>query len=291
MNKNIAHAFALACIAHVFLENNAFAAERVPLWEAGAGAAALTLPAYRGSDKMHTFVLPVPYFTYHGEILKADRHGMRGELFDSERVELSISTSASPPTKSDDVDVRENMPDLEPTVEIGPELDITLWDHDWRDSNAHSKSYLSVLKLRLPLRQAFVVDAKPRDIGIIFSPNLNADVRNPFGMTGWNLGFVTGPIFATARQNAYFYDVDAQYATATRPAYTASSGYGGWQFLISLSKRFENMWVGAYIRQDTLQGAVFIDSPLVERRDYTSAGLAISWIFARSNAMVDADDE
>lgn len=275
-------------IAFAFLTNThiVFAAEQVPLWEAGAGVAALTLPAYRGSDKIHTFVLPVPYFTYNGEILKADRHGVRGELFDSDRVELSISTSASPPTKSDDADVRENMPDLEPTVEIGPELDMTLWRGEGTRSNE-----LVFLKLRLPVRQAFVIDDKPRDIGIIFSPNLNADIRHPFGMTDWNLGLVTGPIFTTARQNAYFYDVDAQYATASRPAYTSSGGYGGWQFLVSLSKRFENVWFGAYIRQDTLQGAVFIDSPLVERRNYTSAGFAISWIFARSSTMVEIDDE
>lgn len=278
--KNI---FVLA-IALCFLTNAhfIFATEQVPLWEAGAGVAGITLPAYRGSDKMHTFVLPVPYFAYHGEILKADRHGVRGELFDSDRVELSISTSASPPTKSDDVDVRENMPDLEPTVEIGPELDVTLWRGD---------GDLSFLKLRLPVRQAFVVDDKPRDIGLIFSPNLNADIRHPLGMRDWNLGLVTGPIFANARQNAYFYDVDAQYATATRPAYRSSGGYGGWQFLVSLSKRFDHMWFGAYVRQDTLQGAVFIDSPLVEKHSYTSAGFAISWIFARSNTMVDIDDE
>jgi MipA family protein len=267
--------------------NHAFAGEQVPLWEAGAGVAALTLPAYRGSEKIHTFVLPVPYFTYHGDILKADRHGVRGELFDSDRIELSISTSASPPTQSDDIDARENMPDLEPTVEIGPELDITLW----RDSDSRRDGDLAILKLRLPVRQAFVVDDKPRDIGIIFSPNLNADFRSPFGLQGWNLGLVTGPIFASARQNAYFYEVDAQYATASRPAYTAHGGYGGWQFLASVSKRFDNVWFGAYIRQDTLQGAVFIDSPLVEKRSYTSAGFAISWIFGRSNEMVELDDE
>ena len=283
MKKTFLRAIAFTCFSH-----SVFATEQVPLWEAGAGVAALTLPAYRGSDKMHTFVLPVPYFVYHGEILKADRHGVRGELFDSDRVELNISTSASPPTKSDDVDARENMPDLEPTVEIGPELDLTLWRGNGDSARGNE---LVFLKLRLPLRQAFVVDDKPRDIGLIFSPNLNADFRHPFGMKDWNLGLVTGPVFANARQNAYFYDVDARYATATRPAYRSSGGYGGWQFLMSLSKRFENMWVGAYIRQDTLQGAVFIDSPLVEKHSYTSAGFAISWIFARSNSMVEIDDE
>ncbi len=284
MKRLFACTIALAGFIH-----GASATEQAPLWEAGAGVAALALPAYRGSDKFHGFVLPVPYFVYRGDILKADRHGVRGELFNTDRFELSISTSASPPTRSDDIDARENMSDLEPTVEVGPELDITLWQGS--GDSARGGNELVFLKLRLPLRQAFVIDDKPRDIGLVFTPNLNADIRHPFGMRDWSLGLVTGPVFANARQNAYFYDVDAQYVTATRPAYQSGSGYGGWQFLVSLSRRFENMWFGAYIRQDTLQGAVFIDSPLVERRSYTSAGFAISWIFARSNSMVEIDRE
>ena len=76
-------------------------AEPAPLWEAGAGVAALTLPAYRGSNVSQNFVLPAPYLVYHGDFLKADRHGMRGELFANKRIEFNISVSASPPTSSD----------------------------------------------------------------------------------------------------------------------------------------------------------------------------------------------
>jgi len=223
--------------------NTAFA-EQAPLWEAGAGIAALTLPAYRGSDVSQNFVLPAPYFVYNGDFLKADRHGVRGQLFENERFDLNISASASPPTSSDDLPVRDGMPDLKPTVEIGPELDITLW---------RGNANFDFLKLRLPVRQAFTVGGVPRDIGVIFSPNLNTDIRNIFGLPGWNLGLVTGPVFASARQNAYFYDVDSQYANAQRPTYAAAGGYGGMQFLVSLSKRFNNVWVGAFMREDTLR--------------------------------------
>jgi outer membrane scaffolding protein for murein synthesis (MipA/OmpV family) len=260
----------------------ASAAEQVPLWEAGAGVGFLTLPAYRGSDTVHNFVLPVPYFTYHGDFLKADRQGVRGQLFDTDRVELNISTSASPPSKSDDVSARKHMPNLRPTVEIGPELDITLWKSDGR---------IPFVKLRLPVREAFTVGGTPRDIGAIFSPNLNTDIKDPLGMHGWTFGLLTGPIYATERQNDYFYGVDRQYATAARPAYHANGGYGGWQLLASISKRFNAMWIGAYVREDTLQGAVFDDSPLVVRNHYTSAGIAVSWIFGHSTTMVDAESE
>ena len=254
-------------------------AEQAPLWEAGIGVAALTLPAYRGADKTHQFVLPLPYFTYRGDIFKADRHGVRGQLFDSDRVDLTVSASASPPTRSDDVAARANMPDLQPTVELGLQTDITLW---------RSSGNVPFVKLRLPLREAVTIRAPRRDVGTIFSPNLNADFNDVFGQPGWALGVVAGPIFATKRQNAYFYSVAPQYATASRPAYDAKGGYGGMQLLLSLSKRFNNTWVGAYLRQDTLRGAVYADSPLVAQHSYTSAGFAVSWIFGRSDTLVEA---
>ena len=255
------------------------AAGQVPLWEAGIGVAAITLPAYRGADKVHQFVLPLPYFIYRGDFFKADRQGVRGQLFDSDRVDLTVSASASPPTKSDDVAARADMPNLQPTLELGLQTAITLW----RGNGA-----IPFVKLRLPLREAFTITAPRRDVGAIFSPNLNADVNDAFGLPGWTLGVVTGPVFATKRQNAYFYSVAPQYATASRPAYDAKGGYGGMQLLLSLSKRFNNTWVGAYLRQDTLRGAVYADSPLVAQHSYTSAGFAVSWIFGRSDTLVEA---
>lgn len=252
-----------------------------PLWEAGVGVAAFSFPAYRGSDERKNFAMPVPYFTYHGKFLKADRHGIRGSLFDSDRVDLTLSLSASPPTDSDDVRVRAGMPDLKPTAEFGPQLDLTLWRSDSR---------ARFLKLRLPVRSAFTVEGSPQAVGWIFSPNLNLDVTDLPGMPGWNLGFVAGPIYATKKQHEYFYGVSSQYATATRPAYAASGGYSGMQFLASLSKRYASAWIGAFVRYDTLAGAVFDDSPLLARKHFAAAGVAVSWVLGESKTRVWVDD-
>ena len=73
------------------------AAEEKPLWEAGIGVASVSFPAYRGSDQRHNFLLPTPYFVYRGEFLKADRDGVRAQLFDSDRAELTVSAALSPP--------------------------------------------------------------------------------------------------------------------------------------------------------------------------------------------------
>ena len=268
-------------LAAVLACGAAAAAQDKPLWEVGAGVGVLSLPAWRGADDTRTYVLPTPYFTYHGDFFRADRHGIRGVLFDSDRVDLGISLSASPPAGSERNSARAGMPDLKATAEIGPQLDLNLWRSDTRARS---------LKLQLPLRAAFTLAGSPEQEGWVFSPALNLDVTDLPGMPGWNLGLRTGPIYATRRQHAYFYEVTAAQATATRPAYEARGGYSGSQFLGALSKRFPGYWVGAYARYDALQGAAFEDSPLVARRHYLAAGVAVSWIFGESSQRVVVDD-
>ncbi|RLW66022.1 MAG: hypothetical protein B6D73_04400 [gamma proteobacterium symbiont of Stewartia floridana] len=256
-------------------------AEEKPLWEAGIGIGAMSFPAYRGSDKSHNFLLPVPYFVYHGDFLKADRHGIRGSLFDSELVDLTLSFSASPPTNSDDIDEREGMPDLKTTFEFGPQIDLTLWRNENRTRS---------LRLRMPARAAFTVERSSESIGWVFSPRLNLDITDLPALPGWNLGFVAGPIYATEDQHDYFYGVDPQYATNQRPAYQTTGGYSGSQFLFTLSKRFERTWVGAFVRYDTLSNAVFEESPLLTEDRFAAIGVAISWVISESKTRVNVED-
>lgn len=256
-------------------------AEDKPLWELGAGVAAFSFPAYRGSDQSNSFVMPVPHVIYHGDFLKADRHGLRGSFFDSDRLDLTVSAALSPPASSDDISARNGMPDLKATFEIGPQVDLTLW---------RSENRARFVKLLLPLRAAFTVEGSPKDIGWVFHPKLNLDVTDIPGMAGWNLGLLAGPLFGDKRQNAYYYSVAPQYATATRPAYEAGAGYAGMQYLAALSKRFSGYWVGGFVRYDNLNGATFADSPLVRQKDYVAGGIAITWILGESSTRVKVDD-
>src|SRR5689334_950028 len=84
-------------------------AEQKPLWEAGLGIGAVSFPDYRGSDENSVYPVPVPYFVYRGKFLKADREGVRGELFDKRYLELSFSMHASTPVR-DDNKARKGMP-------------------------------------------------------------------------------------------------------------------------------------------------------------------------------------
>lgn len=257
------------------------AAEDKPLWEFGLGAGSLSFPAYRGSDQRSNFLLPVPYVIYRGDVLKADRRGLRGELFDSDRVEFSISAALSPPVSSDQIDARAGMPSLKASAEIGPQLDLTLWRSPDRERQ---------LRLLLPLRAAFTLEGSPRDIGWVAHPKINLDINDLPGLGGWRLGLLAGPLYGDSRQHAYYYNVDAPYATASRPAYSAGGGYAGMQYLAALSRRYRDFWVGAFVRYDNLSGASFADSPLVRSKDYLAGGLAFSWIFSESSTRVRSDD-
>jgi outer membrane scaffolding protein for murein synthesis (MipA/OmpV family) len=256
-------------------------AEQKPLWEAGLGIGAVSFPDYRGSDRTQTYLLPVPFFVYRGEFLKADRNGVRGRFFDSDRVELNVTLGASAPVDSKDNPTRQGMPNLKPTVEMGPSLDVTLW----RSGDKRAK-----LDFRLPLVTGVTIESSPRSTGLQFSPRLNLDLQDPAGLTGWNLGLVAGPLFGDRRQHQYFYSVAQQYATPDRPAYEARSGYAGAQFLAAVSKRFPSFWVGGFVRYDTLSGAVFGDSPLVKRNNYLAGGIAAAWILGESSRLVEVTD-
>lgn len=242
-------------------------AEALPLWELGMGVGALSLPHYRGSDQSHTWLLPVPYFVYRGNIFKADREGTRAVLFDSDRVELNLSLAASAPTRSRDNLARAGMPDLSPTVELGPNLNLNLtrgtgWQVD----------------LRLPARAAMTVESSPRFIGWTANPHLNLDRQ----IGNWNLGLQTGPVWGDRRFHAYFYDVKAAQALPDRPAYQAAGGYAGLQAIAALSHRSGGQWLGLFLKFDSLRGASFDGSPLVRQQQQWSAGIAMSWVFARS---------
>jgi MipA family protein len=250
-----------------------------PLWELGLGVAGLRLPDYRGSDQSRSYLLPLPYIVYRGTWLKADRDGARALLFDSQRVKVDVSVAASTPSRSKDNTARQGMPNLDGIGEIGPNLNITL---------AKSTASRWKLDLRLPLRAAVSLTRSPDFVGTTFSPNLNLDIAGVGG--GWNLGLLTGPVFADRKYHEYFYGVDPAYATAQRPAYQAHGGYGGWQALAATSRRFGNMWVGGFVRYDSLRGATFEDSPLVRRSSALTLGFGVSWILATSSELVAGSD-
>ncbi|MFL6578804.1 MAG: MipA/OmpV family protein [Povalibacter sp.] len=276
----------LALLQMVFLmvgvlATDVSAAEEKPLWEAGMGIGALRFPDYRGSDESKIYPVPVPYFVYRGDFLKADRDGVRGQLFDKRYAELSVSVNGTIPVSSEDNAARRGMPDLKPTFELGPSIDF----HLWQSTDQNLK-----LDLVMPLRLPLTIETSPRSIGWVFQPRLNLDVHNFAGLEGWDFGIGAGPLYASHKFHDYFYSVDERYATAERAAYQADGGYSGTHMIAALSKRFPKYWIGAYVRYDALSGAAFDDSPLVKSKHYLAGGFGIAWMIGESKKLVESED-
>ena len=258
-------------------------AELRPEWEFGLGATGFTFPDYRGSDESRGYLLPFPYVIYRGDILRVDRQGVRGVFFETDRVEFDISLSGTPPVDSSKNRAREGMPDLDPTFEIGPRLNVIL---------ARDASRDRALSFRLPVRAVIATDLSYADgQGVTAFPNLTYDARPRFFEGRWRLGLQAGLLYATRHYHRYFYSVDERFATPERPAFSAPGGYSGASLAASLTRRFQKIWVGTFARYESLKGVAFEASPLV-RRDYAfTAGIAAAYVFAESKNKVEVDVE
>ena len=252
-----------------------------PLWEAGIGAAVIDFPHYRGSDQRHAYVLPLPYFVFRGEKIRADRQGLRGLLFDTDRVALDVSANGSLPVNSQRNRARAGMADLDPTFELGPSLNLRL---------AGTDRAPATLDLRLPLRAVMATDASHlRHVGWVFQPQLALTWKPAFGQPGWQLGAAAGPVFGDRRLHRYFYGVGPADATPSRPVTHPGEGYAGMQFTTTISRRYGRAWFGAFVRYDTLDGAVFANSPLVRTHSNFTAGCGLAWVLAESSRRVAED--
>lgn len=257
-------------------------ARELPLWELGIGAGLLHLPYYRGVDQTRLYAIPFPYLIYRGKYLRVDESGAHGRLFQSDDVRLELSLAGGVPVTGDGDSPRHDMPDLDPTAELGPSLQIRCW---------HSDDMRRRLWLHLPLRAALSVSlSKIAQQGWTFSPYIEYSIasRRP---GDWKLGLAWGPLYADSNYHDYFYAVEPAYVTATRPAYRAAGGYSGNRVTVTLQRNIGDLWLGAFIRYDDLSNAAFLDSPLVNTRHYLAAGLAFTWIISKSATMVSVTRE
>jgi outer membrane scaffolding protein for murein synthesis (MipA/OmpV family) len=250
-----------------------------PKWEVGLGFGGFSIPDYRGSDHQSSYLFPFPFFVYRGEILRSDRSGLSGRFLDTDYLDMEFSMSGGAPVHSKNNDARAGMPDLKPTVELGGQAIVRL---------AGEARSITRLDLRLPVREAITVSENPRAVGWVFTPAINLSYTP---RDKWELGVQGGLYYGSAKYHRYLYEVAPQYATDTRPAYTPKAGYGGWQMTTSLSRRFEKMYVGSFVRVSSVSGSVFEDSPLIRRKTNYYAGFGISWILGTSSEMVPATDD
>lgn len=264
-------------ICALLLNQNA-AAQPLPKWELGAGITALHLQNYRGSAHDNDYLLPFPYLVYRSERINFADGNLQGFLFRSPNLKLDISLAGGLPVSSDRNNARADMPDLAPTAELGPSLLTRLWQHpDRRDS----------VWLGLPLRSVFSVgDSGINHQGWVFAPYIEYKSKH-YNSNDWSLTASIGPLFANSPYHDYYYSVEPQYVTATRPVYDSPGGYSGSRLTLVAHHQLGSLMFSAFARLDTLQSAAFHDSPLVERDSYHMFGIALTKILIKSKTWVD----
>jgi len=214
-------------------------------------------------------------------MLKIDGEDIRGFLLKTDRLNLDVSGSGSAPVKSNDNKARRGMPDLDPTFEIGPSLEVLV-------SENKEKTYK--ISLSFPARALFSTNfSQVIYQGWSFNPRLNVEMfkRDPKG--DWNWGMDLGPLWGDQGYHDYYYRVDPAFAIPGRPAYSPQGGYSGLQATAYIGKRFKGWKLNLFARTDFLNGAVFDDSPLVKKNPTILAGFAVSYLFWTSSKLVEAE--
>jgi outer membrane protein len=249
----------------------------LPRWEAGVAAGGGWVADYPGADQSHARGLATPWLIYRGDVLRIDRDGVRGRLFDHPDVELDITASAA--FNARDSDARDGMPGLDYLFGVGPQLVYK----GLRDAPGRPT-------LHLKLRGAASTDFRGVDRR---GATLSAEARWRFAagpQARWSVE--AEPIWASRGLQRYFYEVAPAHATAARPAYRARGGYLGTELGVSYLRRVDAdlSWF-AGVNLLSLRGAANADSPLLRHDVNASLGVGLVWTPWRSRASAASADD
>jgi len=250
------------------------------LFEIGAVAGGAYLPDYPASDQNHVKFVGLPYFVYRGDIVRSDREGTRAKLLESPYANLELSAAASFATQSSDDTARQGMPNLDYLLEIGPRLSLPLSDLDG----------LGKLRFFIPVRG--VASTNLSDFhhrGFTLTPAFYAHIDR-FVRPDWIFISQLTANFANRQLSAYFYDVDPQFATPTRPFYNAHGGYLGADWFnglaIPLGDRFR-LFTGFQFWD--YAGSANRASPLFRRETSETCIFGIAYTFYESRRPAKKD--
>ncbi len=233
----------------------------------GMGIGAMYYPDYLGSNINNTRYIPYPYIAYRSENLEIDGDGLQQDIFDWKSLSVRLSVSGSLPVNSSGA--RDKMSDLDPSVEIGPALVYTLYDKDGLS-----------FKFDFPIRAVISSDFKGVDYrGYIYDPKLSFEYDFA---DGYNFQLHTGGVFANQKYHDYIYGVKPNDVMIGRDYYKAKAGYSGYKTSMGISKKFDNFWIGSFVRHYSLRGSSFKNSPLVSKNSAIYGGFFMAYIFDKS---------
>lgn len=245
----------------------------LPLWEVGALGVVTSTPAYPASSERTGRALVLPFVFYRGEVLRAERGNVGARVVRTDRFELDVGFAASLPASSNDIALRQGMPDLGTLLEFGPRIKWTLAE----------PTPGSRLRLELPLRTVLEINGGVRGQGYVLEPELAYEVRDVGG--GWSLSTGVSVVLGDQQLNQYFYGVPGALATATRPAYDAQAGLISSRLNLATTKRLSpDVRVFGFARYDLHEGSANRASPLFAQNQGVSLGVGVAWTLGRSEA-------
>ena len=249
----------------------------LPLWEAGVFAGGLSTPAYPASNQRNQRALVLPFLVYRGDVLRADRNGVGARMVHTDRFEFDVGFAASLPASSNDIELRQGMPDLGTLIEFGPRVKLEL-----AEPAAGQR-----ITFELPLRAVLEFNGGVRQVGYALEPKLAYEWR---AAPDWRLKGAASLVIGDQQLNQYFYGVSAAYANTSRPSYEAQAGLVSSRLTVDGGKRLTpDLNLFAFARYDLYDGAANRNSPLFAQNQGNSFGLGLTWTLGRSNRSAGSD--
>ncbi len=266
--------------------DRAFTLERKPVWEAGVAGGFIDGFDYPASLDPNVVQLALPFFIYRSPLFRfGGRGGASAVALEQPRVKLDLSIGGSLNAESEGNRVREGLPDLDTLLEIGPGLVVRVFDKQWASSGR------TLITWDSELRGVISTDFRSVDTqGLVASTGLRFRQRNIFGLPVdvlAKLAITAG----TEQLQDYFYQVDTEFATASREPFDAKAGYlETTLFLGAAIRPFPSLRIFAGAATGFFGGAANADSPLHETNNTTGFALGIVWTVFKSKRFIDVNE-
>lgn len=259
--------------------------QRRPVWEIGVGGGYFSGFDYPASKDANQRFLALPFFIYRSPQFRFGGGGIRAVAVERPRLKLDLGVAASLNASSEGNSVREGMEDLNFLFEIGPQLELSLSDR------AMPSGGRVLVRFNAELRAVLETDFRRiNHRGLVAELGLGINYRN-VKRSGIDLLAAISTSYGSERLQDYFYEVDPEFATDTRPVFNAKGGYletkvfGGLGFRPRKHVRvFVGMFSGLY------DGARNQKSPLFETTSSTGFAIGFVWTIKTSSRFIDIVD-
>ena len=257
-----------------------------PVWELGVGAAYFSGHDYPASNDPNETGLALPFFVYRSERLRVQGQGVGAVAIERPRFKLDVSIGGSLNAESSGNAAREGLPDLDFLFELGPRLNVAL------SRRLHANGAVSTWRWLNSLRGVVSTDfSGVNGRGYLFKSELEWKHDNAFG-SAVDLQLQLDAQWATRNLHDYFYTVATEFATPSRAAFRARSGYLGTTASIGLGYRISPaLRFFTAVQFENFSGAANSDSPLFETENTINFAMAFVWTLRSSEQSITVFDD